>query len=208
MPFAFKGKINNITFRLGRLQMAVSDISYRYLYRILHSIVNTAGQVLVHKSGNNYSIEDIYLVKALYFIYKKNFDSALSLLEKVKMKNYEYYVPSRLYKIRSYYNMNDFERAIEELFRVKKYVSYHDEILYSIRIKYNNDLRDLKMLIDFMTGNIDINSINYYFKNRTLPRVNNWILREVGKVKWRYSATVKTITLNHLKKIFSTGVLK
>lgn len=164
------------------IKQHLRDFVYAALELKKYNWTNRFIQKIELINDGNCSKEDIYLVKALYFIYKKKFDSALNLLNKVKIKNYEYYIPSRLYKIRSFYYMNDYERAIDELIRVRKYVSYHDEIPYSIRIKYNNDLKDLKMLIDYMTGTKNLNSIKYYFTKRTLPRVNNWILREVKSI--------------------------
>lgn len=130
-------------------------------------------------SNGIFSKEDIFLVKALYFIYKKDFKAALSLLDKVNMKNYEYYVPSGLYKIRAYYFLKDFDRAITELIRVRKYVSYHEDIPYSVRNKINNDLRDMENLIDYMSGTKEKSKLKYYFAKRKLPRVNNWIIREI-----------------------------
>lgn len=124
--------------------------------------------------------DNLHHAKSMVLIHRHKYAEALNELERVNRKNYQSYIESGMFKIRCYFYLKEYESAHDELERLLSYITYHDEIPDTHSKIYKAYSSDLKKLLQFKSGNIDLKSVNYYFSKRKSPKVLNWITEAIN----------------------------
>ena len=119
----------NISINLGKISFAESFYE-KYSGKIEESI----------------SRDVIYLPKAMIHIQKKEYETAIKYLSKVKNLNYQIYLNSRIYLARIYYELGHNENLFYLIDSCKHYLSRNKAVIGNRNLRFKNYFRLINQL--------------------------------------------------------------
>jgi len=145
-----------------------------------------------------------YYSKALIEFSKKNFDEALRLTSKLKIKDfliYKYYV--HLLELKCYYELDLFDHAISKYDSVRHSITLRKPILlndkmkgmFTKEFKFYNDLLRIKMNLNDQS-NISIKKLKEEIINSNFNFNKKWYLEKIEEIEKTMSSTFQERNVN------------
>lgn len=129
--------------------------------------------------------DEVNLNTGILRTYKKDFESALVYLSKVKRKRYLQYLDTSVYKLIIFYETNELENSYSETARLKDYMRKHRDIPVYLKAGYQKFIRIYESLLK-LGQNYDKTENEYYIMQME-P------IKNVGLGSWLYEKGIELL---------------
>jgi tetratricopeptide (TPR) repeat protein len=127
--------------------------------------------------------DEKFIALGLLKLEEKKYEDAVKLFDKVKKTNYLHYIDSGMNKTRAYYNIGYFDEALEEIKKIRNYISYKEGIPELYMKNTNQHLKDIEQLLRHEFDKIDKTGLEHYFRKRKPSSIRRWVRLELEKMK-------------------------
>jgi|GEM_PF-3704808 len=127
--------------------------------------------------------DERFIALGLLKLEEKKYEDAVKLFDKVKKTNYLHYIDSGANKTRAYYNLGYFDEAMEEIKKIRSYLSYKEGIPEIHMKKTNLHLKDIEQLLRYEFDKISETGLEHYFRRRKPSSIRRWVRIELEKMK-------------------------
>jgi len=95
----------------------------------------------------DYKADEVNITRAMLYMAKNEYDSALKSLERTRRRNYLHYIDTSDIQLRIYYIKNEMVNAFEELARLEKYLTTNESIPRQRRSSYELFVKNIRRLL-------------------------------------------------------------
>lgn len=128
--------------------------------------------------------DEINLSWGIVYYHEQDYAKALEYLNRVAGDNYIHYSDSKYYKMRLYYETEDFENALMEIDNYKHYHRTHKEIPDTFKRNYKFFLNDFTRLMNVKLkgGREDAELLKHDLINKAQSPRRMWVIRKLDEM--------------------------
>ncbi len=128
--------------------------------------------------------DEINLSYGILYYHESDYNNALLFLNKVAGENYIHYMDSKYYKLRLYYETQDYEGAILEIDNYKHYLRSHKEIPDTFAKPYKVFIKEYSVLLNAKLKNKpeDAGILAEQIKSKAITPRRRWLLNKLNEL--------------------------